>query len=76
MNGLRPAPHQLPADPMGYVFRRLSSLVAVAGAAFGIAVLGILEEVGLPILFAAVVGFVLFVAVANFAISLAARDPA
>jgi hypothetical protein len=65
---------RLPADPIGYAIRRLSSLLAVAGAIVGIAVVGLLEGAGVPILVAVAIGLVLFVAAATFATSVAARD--
>ena len=45
-----------PADPIGYAARRLSSLLAFAGAIVGVAVVSLLEGVGVPILVAMAIG--------------------
>lgn len=55
---------------MGYVTRRVSSLLAVAGAILGIAVVSLLDGVGMPILATVAIGLVLFLAAAAWATSL------
>ena len=60
-----------PADPIGYAARRLSSLLAFAGAIVGVAVVSLLEGVGVPILVAMAIGLALFVVAAMFATSVA-----
>jgi hypothetical protein len=62
------------ADPIAYVTRRLSSLLAVAGGIVGIAAVGRLEAAGVPILVAVAIGLVLFVAVATLATNVVGRD--
>ncbi len=73
MNSYPPPPRRWsspPTDPMSYVTRRLSSLLAVAGAIIGVAVVSLLDGVGLPILVPVAIGLVLFLAAAAWATSL------
>lgn len=77
MNSFRlPArrPARGPIDPIGYVTRRLASLLVVVGAIGGIFVASLLDGAGLPIPFALAIGLVLFVGAATLASSVAARD--
>jgi hypothetical protein len=59
---------------MAYVTRRLSSVLALAGAVFGIALMGLLEAAGLPIALTVVIGLVPFLVAARLATSLSAGN--
>ena len=67
-------PTRAPLDPIGYTTRRLSSLWVVAAAIGGFVVASLLDGARLPIPFTFAIGLVLFVGVATFATSVAARD--
>jgi hypothetical protein len=59
---------------MAYVIRRLSSVLAVAGAILGIVFIGLLGGAGLPIALTVVIGLVPFLVAAWLATSLSAGD--
>ncbi|HET7718136.1 MAG TPA: hypothetical protein VFK86_21120 [Bauldia sp.] len=69
----RPIPIRAPADPSGYVARRLSSLLLVPAAVVGGVAATVLDGAGVPVPFSLAIGLVLFVAVATLLTSVAAR---
>lgn len=60
-----------PTDPMGYVFRRVSSMVVVVGVAAGLIGATLVESAGLPGPVAVGAGIVAFVAATSLATGLA-----
>jgi hypothetical protein len=65
-----------PADPIGYVRRRLWSFVVAAIAVASVIVVNLLQDVGVPLATAVVAGAVLFVAAATGATLLEGRRDA